>query len=109
MISGFNQAVSEFTLARLEISAAHPRIIAPPVIDRLGVQHRPDDSGRVWRFAVRQVRLADTYVRTGASAVARRHGAWARLIAAFAEVRMYATGIELLHGARARARRKPST
>jgi hypothetical protein len=108
MVAGFNQAVAEYTLARLEISSAHPRIIAPPVVDRLGVQARPGDPGRVWRAAIAQVRVAQAYVRTGASAVARRHPAWARLTAAFGAAREYAAGIESLRAARTRSRRKRS-
>jgi hypothetical protein len=106
LVAGFNRAVSDYTLARLEIAAAHPRIVTPPVVDRLGVAARADDGARVWRAAIRQVRSADTYVRTGASAVARRHAAWSRLVAAFETLRDHAVSIEALRTAGAHARRK---
>ena len=106
LVAGFNHAVSDYTLARLEIAAAHPRIVTPPVVDRLGVATRADDGARVWRAAIRQVRSADTYVRTGASAVARRHNAWSRLVAAFETLRDHAVSIEAVRTAGARTRRK---
>jgi hypothetical protein len=101
MVTGYNQAAGEYTLARLEISAAHPRIVAPPVIDRLGAPARAREFGYAWRSAIRQVRAAETYVRTGASAVARRHAAWSRLTAAFTTLRECAAGIEVLRTAAA--------
>ena len=108
-VAAFNHAASEYALARLEIAAAHPRIVAPPVIDRLGVNARADDEGRVWRVALRQIRTAESYVRTGASAVARRHGAWSKLIAAFAFVKQFAISIETLRTANVRpGRKRPS-
>jgi len=106
LVAGFNEAVLAYTLARLEIAAAHPRILAPPVIDRLGIAGRPSDGARVWRGAIRQVRVADTYVRTGASAVARRHEAWGRLVSAFESLRDRAASIEALRAAGAHPRRK---
>jgi len=109
LVAGFNAAVSEYTLARLEIAAAHPRIVTPPVVDRLGVAVRADDGARAWRAAIRQVRAADSYVRTGASAVARRHAAWARLVAAYEGLRGRAVSIEALRTAGAGTRRKRSS
>src|SRR5215469_737079 len=106
MVAGFNQAVAEYTLARLEITSAHPRIAPPPVVDRLRSITREDDPYRTWRTAIRQVRAADTYVRTGASAVVRRHPAWTRLAGAFGAVRQYAAGIETLRGSGTRRRRR---
>ena len=106
MVAGYNQAVAEYTLARLEISAAHPRIVAPPVIDRLGAFPRGRDPGQAWRTAIRHVRNGEAYVRTGASAVARRHAAWSRLADAFAALREYAHGIEVLRTVAAGRRRK---
>ncbi|MBV8082617.1 MAG: hypothetical protein JO293_01090 [Candidatus Eremiobacteraeota bacterium] len=106
MVAGYNQAVAEYTLARLEISAAHPRIVAPPVIDRLGAFQRARDPAAAWRAAIRQVRSGEAYVRTGASAVARRHPAWSRLTGAFGALREYAHGIEVLHTMAAGRRRK---
>jgi hypothetical protein len=106
LVAGFNQAVSDYTLARLEIAAAHPRIVTPPVIDRLGVRVHAEDAGRAWRTAIRQVAAADSYVRTGASAVARRHEAWKRLVGAFETLRDRAVSIEALRTSGAHARRK---
>jgi hypothetical protein len=106
LVAGFNQAVSAYTLARLEIAAAHPRIVTPPLIDRLGVPGRADDGARVWRAAIRQIRAADSYVRTGASAVARRHEAWSKLVLAFEALRDHAVSIEAVRTAGARPRRK---
>ena len=108
LVAGFNRAVAEFTLARLEIAAAHPRIVAPPVVDRLGAGTLPDGA-RAWRAAIRQIRTADTYVRTGASAVARRHEAWSRLAGAFETLRECAIGIETLRTSGVRVRRKRSS
>lgn len=107
LVGAFNQAVSEYTLARLEIAATHPRIVAPPVIERLGAGEHPEGA-RAWRTAIRQVRAADTYVRTGASAVARRHEAWSKLSSAFEALRDFAFRIEALRTSGARVRRKRS-
>lgn len=105
-VLGFNQAVAAYTLARLEIAAAHPRIVTPPVLERLGISTRSGDGSRAWRAAIRQVRAAESYVRTGASAVARRHPAWARLVTAFELLRGHAASIEAVRTSGARARRK---
>jgi hypothetical protein len=107
MVAAFNHVVADYTLARLEITSAHPRMTAPPVIDRLGLHARPDDAGHVWRVAIRQLRAAERYVKTGASAVARRHEAWSALTEAFAQLMRYASGIETLRTTTARARRRP--
>jgi len=96
MTTAFNAAAAQYAFARLEIAAAHPRVIAPPVIERLGVREARGDGGRLWRTALRQLREADGYVKTGASAVARRDKAWAHLAAAFAELKAAAAGIEAL-------------
>ena len=109
MVAGFNRAVSDYTLARLEITAGHPRIAAPPVIDRLGAHTGEHDEGRVWRAAIRQVHAGDVYVKTGASAVARRDRAWDRLAAAFELLKEFAAGIEALRVAGARSRRTPGS
>jgi hypothetical protein len=105
MTAGFNEAVAAYTLARLEITSAHPRIAAPPVIHRLGA-NAPRDPSRVWRATIGQVRTADTYARTGASAVARRDPAWARLVSSFAALRAYAAQIEALRTAVAGSRHR---
>jgi len=108
LVAGFNHAVSGYTLARLEIASAHPRIVAPPIVDRLGAGLKPDGA-RAWRTAIRQIRGADAYVRTGASAVARRHEAWAQLAGAFESLRECAAGIEALRTQGARVRRRRSS
>ena len=107
MVAAFNHVVADYTLARLEITSAHPRMTAPRVIDRLGLHARPDDAGHVWRVAIRQLRAVERYVKTGASAVARRHAAWSALTDAFARLMRYASGIETLRTTTARARRRP--
>ncbi|MBV8171380.1 MAG: hypothetical protein JO219_05555 [Candidatus Eremiobacteraeota bacterium] len=109
MVAGYNQAVAEYTLARLEITSAHPRIAPPPIIDRLGSVAGGADPYRAWRAAIRQLRAADTYIRVGAGAVVRRHSAWSRLAGAFGAVRQYAAGIETLHASGTRRRRRRSS
>jgi hypothetical protein len=108
LITAFNEAVSTYTLARLEIAVGHPRIAAPPVIDRLGrgLIVPGADAGRTWRTAIRQVHAADVYVKTGASAVARRNEAWSRLADSFRRLKGHAASIEALHAMMARARRQ---
>jgi len=108
MTTAFNAAAEQYAFARLEIAAAHPRVVAPPVIDRLGVRQGRGDGAKQWRTALRQLREADGYVKTGASAVARRDKAWVHLAAAFAQLKTAAAGIETLRvsvSSRARKRR----
>ena len=96
MTAMFNAAAAGYAFARLELAAAHPRMVAPPVIERLGVRAARSDGQKQWRSTLRQVREADAYVKTGASAVARRDKAFANLAAAFAELKAAAAGIEAL-------------
>lgn len=96
MTAAFNAAAAQYAFARLELAASHPRMVAPPVIDRLGVRSIGTDGEKQWRSAMRQVRDAGVYVKTGASAVARRDKAFASLAAAFADLKASAAGIEAL-------------
>jgi hypothetical protein len=96
MTAAFNAAVAQYALARLELTASHPRIVAPPVIDRLGARDLHGDGAKQWKAALRQVHDADAYVKTGASAVARRDKVWAQLTAAFIQLKVAAAGIEVL-------------
>lgn len=107
MTAAFNEAAEQYALARLEIATSHPRVIAPPVIDRLGLRQARSDGAKQWRAAIRQVREADAYVKTGASAVSRRDKAWVRLTAAFAQLKAAAAGIEALRVSGASRARKP--
>ncbi len=106
LVASFNTAAAEYAFARLELAASHPRMVTPPVIDRLGVRGWPANSSKPWRNALRQLLAAGEYVKTGANAVARRDKAWTRLTGAFARARMAAAGIESLRVAGARAERK---
>lgn len=106
MTAAFNVAAAQYALARLELTASHPRIVAPPVIDRLGARDVHADGAKLWKSALRQVRDADAYVKTGASAVARRDKAWVQLAGAFVQLKVAAAGIEVLRVAGARPRKR---
>ena len=97
LLTSFNKSAMDYALARLEVALANPHAPAPPLVDRVGVQLRPDDDFDVrWPAAVAQVSSAVAYVadaNRGTIAV-KRDLAWARLSRTVKMIRQFADSIE---------------
>jgi hypothetical protein len=97
LLTSFNKAVMDYTLARLEVASANPGAPSPPVVNRLGPYLRLDDDlAAKWPAALRQAAVAAEYIAAGVAGTLRikQDLAWGRLAQAVRMIEQFAESIE---------------
>lgn len=95
LVRSFNEAVSEYTLARLEVAAATPHAAVPPALVRLVPASRGDDGlASRWRDALAQVADVPRFIRAADQQPGNR--AWSSMEHAARAAAQYARGIALV-------------